>query len=160
MPEQSVVLKAVPEIRGLGVRERVTGPAGIGEVLSDGFAGLGSAGVMVDGAPMAVYHDPEFRAESIDLEVVYPVPAWVKGPVPTPGSRVLELRVVPGGEVVSIRHVGPYETIGESYRVLDDWIGEYGYRVVGPPSELYLSLPTDPGPPVTEIRLPVHKIGG
>lgn len=157
MAEQAVVLKVVPEIRGLGVRETVAEPAGIGEVLSDGFAGLGGAGVMVTGAPVVVYHDPEFSPERIDLEVVYPVPAWVRAPVVTPGGRALESRAVPGGEVVSITHVGPYETIGESYRMLADWMGEYGYRASGPPCELYLSLPTDPGLPRTEVRFPVER---
>ncbi len=160
MAEQAVVLKAVADIQGLGVRERVAGPVGIGELLSDGFAGLGRAGVMVDGPPVAVYHDPEFSPESIDLEVVYPVPAWVKSPVATPAGRALEKRTVSGGEVASVAHVGSYDTIGESYRMLADWVGEYGYRVSGPPRELYLSLLTDPGPPVTEVRLPVEKIGG
>ena len=159
LPEQAVVLKAVPDIRGLGVRETVTGPAGIGEVLGDGIAGLGRAGVMLGGPPVAVYHDAEFSPERIDLEVVYPVPAWVKAPVATPGGRALAEHTVPGGEVVCISHVGSYDTIGDSYRILADWVGEYGYRVSGPPRELYLSLPTDPGPPVTEVRWPVERIG-
>lgn len=160
MPEQTVVLRVVPEIRGLGVREKVAGPAGIGDLLSDGLAGLGRIGVLIEGAAAAVYHDPQFRADSIDLEIVLPVPAWVKAPVATPAGRVLEKRRVPGGEVVSVTHHGSYRTIGESYQMLSDWIREYGYRVSGPPCELYLSLPAAPKPPVTEIRLPVEKAGG
>ena len=31
-----------------------------------------------------------------------------------------------------IVHVGPYETLGESYQALADWIGQHGYRVAGP----------------------------
>jgi hypothetical protein len=41
--------------------------------------------------------------------------------------------------------------------MLADWMGEYGYRASGPPCELYLSLPTDPGLPRTEVRFPVER---
>jgi len=157
MPEQEVVVKQLPETRGLGLREKVAGPPGIAELFGDGFAGLGAAGVMLAGPPVSVYHDPEFSPESIDIELVYPVPAGVSGPLPTPAGRTLEWRTVCGGEAAVIVHVGPYETLGESYQALADWIGQHGYRVAGPPRELYLSSPMDPGPPVTEIRFPVEK---
>jgi len=160
MAEYQVVVKKVPDVGGLGVREKVDGPARIGELIADGFAGLARLGAMVDGAPVAVYHDPEFRAECIDIEMVFPVPAWVKGPLTTPGGRVLEPRTVPGGEAAVIVHVGSYQTIGESYRFLTDWMGEYGYRASGPPRELYRSLPTDPSAPVTEVRQPVKRVTG
>jgi DNA-binding transcriptional MerR regulator len=157
MPEQEVVVKTVPEVRGLGMRDRVAGPAGCGEIIGDGFAGLGMAGATLAGPPLSVYHDPEFSPESIDIEVVYPVPPGVKGPLPTPAGRTLEPCTVPGGEVAVIVHVGSYENLGESYQALAQWIGRHGYRMGGPPCEIYLTSPTDPGPPVTEIRWPVEK---
>jgi DNA-binding transcriptional MerR regulator len=157
MPEQEVVVKAVEAIHGLGMREKVAGPPGIAEFIGDGFAGLGAAGVAIAGAPAAVYHDPEFSPESIDIEMVYPVLPGVKGPITTPRGRTLEPRTVPGGEVAVIVHVGPYEAIGESYQALAGWIGEHGYRVSGPCRELYLNSPMDPGPPVAEIRMPVER---
>ena len=157
MPEQEVVVKAVPEVRGLGMREKVAGPPGIGEFLGDGFAGLGMAGVMLAGPPLTVYHDPEFSPESIDVEMVCPVPPGVKGPLPTPAGRTLEPRSVPGGEAAVLVHVGPYDTVGDAYQTLAGWIGQHGYHTSGPPCEIYLTAPTDPGPPVTEIRWPVEK---
>jgi effector-binding domain-containing protein len=160
MAEYQVMVKKVPDVGGLGVREKVDGPARIGELVADGFAGLAKVGAMVNGAPVAVYHDPEFSAECIDVEMVFPVPPWVKGPLTTPGGRTLEPRTVPGGEVAIIVHVGSYRTIGESYQILTDWMGEYGYRTSGPSRELYLSLPTDPSTPVTEVRQPVERVTG
>jgi len=157
MPEQEVVVKSVPEVRGLGMRAKVAGPPGIAEFLGDGFAGLGMAGVALAGPPMVVYHDPEFSPESIDTEIVCPVAPGVKGPLATPAGRTLEPRTVPGGEVAVIVHVGPYETLGESYQTLAGWMGQHGYRGSGPPQEIYLSSPMEPGPPVTEIRFPVEK---
>jgi len=158
MPGEKVRLRTVPETQGLGVREKVPGPAGIGELLADGFAGLQRAGAMVGSAPVAVYHDPEFHPECIDVEVVFPVSAWVKGPVATPGGRALAPRTVPGGKVASVRHVGGFATISDSYEALAGWVGEYGFRVSGPPRELYLSLLADPEPAVTEVRVPVERV--
>ncbi|MBM3696311.1 MAG: MerR family transcriptional regulator [Actinobacteria bacterium] len=157
MPEQEVVVKAVSEVRGLGMREKVAGTAAIGEFIGDGFAGLGMAGLAPAGPPLTIYHDPEFTPESIDVEMVCPVPAGVTGPVMTPGGRRLEMCSVPAGEVAVLVHVGPYETIGEAYQALAEWVGQHGYRVSGPPQEIYLTSPQDPGPPVTEIRFPVDR---
>jgi AraC family transcriptional regulator len=67
------------------------------------------------------------------------------------------MRTVPGGEAAVLVHVGPYETLGEAYQALAEWIGGHGYRVSGPPQEIYLTSPQDPGPPVTEIRMPVER---
>jgi len=160
MAEYRVVVKKVPDVGGLGMREKLDGPAKIGELLCDGFAGLAKVGAVVSGAPVAVYHDPEFCADCIDVEIVFPVPAWVRGPLATPGGRALEARTVPGGEVAVVLHVGVYETIGESYQFLADWMGEYGYRASGPPRELYVRLPWDLGPAVTELRQPVERVTG
>jgi DNA-binding transcriptional MerR regulator/effector-binding domain-containing protein len=157
MPEQEVVVKSVPEVRGLGMRARVAGPPGMAEFFGDGFAALGLAGVTLAGPPLSVYHDPEFSPDSIDVELVCPVAPGVKGPLPTPAGRTLEARTVPGGEVAVIVHVGPFATVGEAYQALAAWIGQHGYRMSGPPREIYLTAPTDPGPPVTEIRWPVEK---
>jgi effector-binding domain-containing protein len=158
MPGQKVTLKTVPDTHGLGVREKVAGPAGIGEVLADGFAALQRVGAMVAAAPVAVYHDPHFCLECIDVEVVFPVSAWVKGPVATPRGRTLEPRTVPGGRVAAVAHVGGFASISDSYDALAAWVEEYGYRVSGPPRELYLSLLADPEPALTEVRLPVEQV--
>ena len=158
MPGEKVTLRTVPDTHGLGVREKVPGPAAIGEVLSDGFAGLQRVGAMVAGAPVAVYHDPQFRPECIDVEVVFPVSAWVKGPVTTPRGRTLAPRTVPGGRVACAAHLGGFSSISEAYETLAAWVEEYGYRVSGPPRELYLSLLADPEPALTEVRLPVERV--
>lgn len=157
MPEQEVVMKMIPEVRGLSVRAKVAGAAALKEFFGDGFAGLGMAGLTPAGPPFTVYHDPEFTAEAIDVELICPVGPGVTGPVLTPAGRRLEMRTVPGGEAAVLVHVGPYDTIGEAYQALAGWIGGHGYQVAGPPSEVYLTSPQDPGPPVTEIRFPVTK---
>ncbi|MGZ5383218.1 MAG: GyrI-like domain-containing protein [Acidimicrobiia bacterium] len=51
-----------------------------------------------------------------------------------------------------------FDSIGDSYQTLAGWIGEHGYRISGPCVESYLSRPDEPGPPVTEIRMPIVKV--
>ena len=158
MAERAVTLKTVPDLRGLGVREKVDGPAGVGELLADGFAGLQRVGAMVAGAPVAVYHDAQFCPECIDVEVVFPVSAWVRGPVPTPRGRALEPRTVPGGRVASVVHVGGFASISDSYEALTGWVEEYGFRVSGSPREVYLRLLAEPEPAATEVQVPVERV--
>ncbi len=154
MPEQEVIVKHVEPVRGFGIRERVPGTQGISQLIGDVFAGVMEQGLEFTGAPVTVYHDPEFTSESIDVEIVCPV-AERSSPVRTPAGRVLEERALPGGDAAVIVHVGPYDTIGESYQALATWVGEHGFRIAGPPHEIYLTGPDEPGPPVTEIRIPV-----
>lgn len=156
MPEQEVIVKHVEPVSGIGVREKVPGPPGISLLIGDVFAGAMERGVEFTGAPLTVYHDPEFDPASIDVEIVIPA-AESSTPVRTPAGRLLEERAVPGGNVAVIVHVGPYETVGESYQALATWVDEHGFRIAGPPHEIYLTGPDEPGPPVTEIRVPVEQ---
>jgi len=156
MPEQEVVVKQVPELQGLGMRDRVAGPPGIGQFFGDGFAALGMAGVMLAGPPVTVYHDPEFLPRVDRRRGGVPGAAGVKGPLPTPAGRALEPRTVPGGEVAVLVHVGPYEP-WRGVPGAAGWIGQHGYGVSGRRARSTLSSPQDPGPPVTEIRMPVEK---
>jgi len=157
MPEAEVVLKKVDGLKGLAVREVMPTVSDIGGLIGDGFAGIGMAGLAFTGPPLAIYHDKEFTGESVDTEIVYLV-SDTGTPVPTPGGRTLTERVVEGCEVASIVHTGPYETLGDTYQAIAAWIDEHGYQVSGPVQEIYLSNPDEPGPNITEIRMPVEKV--
>jgi DNA-binding transcriptional MerR regulator len=157
MPEAEVVLKKVDSLRGLAVREVLPTIGDIGALIGDGFGAIGMAGLALTGPPLTIYHDKEFTGESVDTEIVYLV-ANISKPVQTPAGRTLTERVVEGGEVASIVHTGPYETLGDTYQAIAAWIDEHGYRVSGPVQEIYLSDPDEPGPNITEIRMPVEKV--
>ena len=157
MPTQDVVLKTVEGVSGLGTRDTVSGPDGISAFMSDVFGTIMGAGLGVAGPPITQYHDPEFSLERVDLSVVVPVGNATDRVLETPAGRKLERSSVPGGEVAAIVHVGPYDTLHEAYQALGTWIGEHGYTGVGPPQEIYLSDPNQPGPNVTEIRMPVTR---
>lgn len=61
--------------------------------------------------------------------------------------------------VAAAMHRGPYDTIGPTYMALKTWILEHGYRVVGPPEEVYFSDPAEvpPSEYLTEVRFPVAR---
>jgi len=56
---------------------------------------------------------------------------------------------MPSGIVVSLLHIGPYETLGEAYLQVEAYIGEHGLQKAGPPREFYCS---EPDVPPTETR--------
>lgn len=159
MPEQEIIVKEIATLHGLGARDTLGGTAEIPAFIGDVFAAVMGAGLQPTGAPVTVYHDPEFLPESIDLELVIPVPD-TSLTLTTPSGRPVGERRVPGGTMAVIVHVGPYETSAESYQALGAWTAEHGYATAGPPQEIYLTGPDEPGPPVTEIRLPVTEAGG
>jgi DNA-binding transcriptional MerR regulator len=90
----------------------------------------------------------------------------VTGPIPSHGR--IEYRRLPACRIASVMHHGRYEGIGETRRVLRDWVERAGLVQVGPMRALYLAFGAGPGlgvPPgylvdraedfVTELQLPV-----
>jgi effector-binding domain-containing protein len=104
------------------------------------------------GAPFAIYHS--MSGDDIDLEAGLPVAE----PVPEKG-RVHAGRL-PQGSVVSVWHVGPYQTLSATHERLSAWLAKSDYEAAGPPCEVYW---TDPGMEPdekkwrTEIVVPVKR---
>ena len=109
-------------------------------------AAIGRGGAHVSGPPFARYltmHEP------FEAEVGFP---FVGGLEATDGIEIVDL---PGGRVVTVRHLGSYDTVGETWDRAAAWIGEHGLTVLGPPWECYLTGPDESGSPITEIVWPV-----
>jgi hypothetical protein len=97
------------------------------------------------GPPQALYHGVGPDPLRVDVEVVFPVPE--KGD-----------KVIPGGEVAFITHLGGYDAIPNARTALVHWVDDMGLRAVGPLREVYIVGPhttRDPGRYVTEIQLPI-----
>ncbi len=157
MPDIEVTVKTLEPAEGLSVRETVAATTDIGNVIVDTISGIFSNGLQLAGAPVTVYHDLEFVPDQIDVEVFCPVEAPKGAALETAGGRRYQRRTLEGGMAASTVYVGPYEELAVPYQALAEWIGEHGYRVAGPVQEIYMSGPDEPGPPVTEIRMPVAK---
>ena len=119
-----------------------------------------------DKPPMSIYHDPEYREENIDAEVVVPLKAAIPG---TDLFHVLELARISAAACVV--HTGDYATIYQAYNALLSWIESNRYHMKGPIREVYLSYGADglgfelpptylvkgSNPFVTELQLEIEK---
>ena len=85
------------------------------------------SGAGIAGPPVTLYHDPEWIEDAVDLELVVPVGGGVEH-LETPAGRIMKPGEVPGGQVAVAVHVGPYETIHETYQALGTWIEEHDYK--------------------------------
>jgi effector-binding domain-containing protein len=76
------------------------------------------------------------------------------------GDRVKAYELSAVDEMACVVHAGSYESFGATYGHLMGWIEANGYRMVGPPREIYVRGPEsgdDPSTYVTEIQVPVKK---
>ncbi len=77
---------------------------------------------------------------------------------PVAGEGRVEAAELPGGAALSTMHVGPYETLGQSWDALDRWVKEEGKIPGGAAWELYVTDPavvTDPAECRTELVMPL-----
>lgn len=101
------------------------------------------------------YSDPsKVPAEELEWEIGFPVTAQAM-PQPPLEKKVWEFKLV-----ASTIHTGPYETTGESYSKIYEWMEVNGYVQTGPVLERYLTIPTPETKPEdmkTEIWVPCEK---
>ena len=51
---------------------------------------------------------------------------------------------LPATRVVSLLHIGPYDTLGTAYDAIESYVADKGLNVSGSPREFYLSPPDVP----------------
>lgn len=108
---------------------------------------LSSAGYM-----FTRYYNEDFNPQDTDYEVCMPVVNDTK----VIGLKTIEL---PGGNAISTIHTGPYNDIGQAYKVLFDYLNKTGKVCTGPPREVYLKGPdvcSSEEQYVTEIIFPCN----
>jgi effector-binding domain-containing protein len=149
-----ITVKDVPGGPTLSIRAEVS-PAGIGRAIASAIgeltAYLSDLGVEPEGAPFVVYH--RIDDAGLELEVCMPVAETCDG-----HGRIVS-REIEAATVAWTIHPGPYASEGQAYADLAIWMGEHGYRPVGPPRETYLIGPaetSDESAYRTEIDWPVR----
>ena len=121
-----------------------------------GFSKLGKAfGRHINGKPMNLYYEGEYKEDDADFEPCFPV---------RKGKDVegISVREIKGGKCVSLIHKGPYENISESYKIIFEYINEKGCKTKLPSREVYLKGPGmifkgNPKNYLTEIQMMIEE---
>ncbi len=101
-----------------------------------------------------VYLDGEYRETDIRVEICQAVVSRGKD-----GDGFV-FKDIPAATVVSALHKGPYETLGDAYAYVIQWVEQNGYRIAGPVRESYIDgvwNKESAGDWLTEIQVPVEK---
>ena len=121
----------------------------MGKAFEKIFQALGAAGVEPAGPPFARYFNMD---EPFEFEAGVPVAT------PFAGGHEVKPSAIGGVEAAVGMHVGPYDTLGQTYTAMMEWITAQGRSVAGPMWETYLTDPsTEPDPQAwrTEVFIPV-----
>ena len=148
-------IRSVPRQDTAVVRVTTTPEAiaeSMGQALSKAYAAATSSGGAVVGPPFTRYFS---FGETIDYEAGVPVAA----PFEPAGDDEVKPAEIGGGEAAVAMHVGPYDTISETWEALSTWVETQGRKVASPPWEAYLTDPsTEPDPANwrTEVYQPLE----
>lgn len=115
------------------------------EVFDRGFPAVMQAveaqGIAITGPPFGFY--PRMPGDTVAVVVGFPV----AGPITAAGE--VEPFELPGGRAVSGTHVGPYESLGQTYGHLMAWTQAEGLTLAEGMWESYLSDPSSAPDPST-----------
>ena len=143
--------------------EGASTPAGLGSEIGKTFgllyAAVGQAGLVLSGAPRAIY-----TAWSPD-EVRFTVAVPIDRRPTTPLSNNVDVAELPAGKALRFVHLGPYRDIRATYDRIESWLRDRGairtpadWARYSPMWEEYLNDPatTPESELVTHIFLPLH----
>ncbi len=111
------------------------------------------AGRNVNGSPLNLYYDTEYKENGADIESCVPIKNKVK-------EKNCELKTLPFGKYITLVHKGPYQEIGRSYKRLFDYIKKIEKEAQTPSREIYIKGPGmifkgNPKKYLTEIQIPI-----
>lgn len=120
--------------------------------VGEGFKLLGKKlGSFINGKPLTLFYDGEYKEEEADYEPCFPVRRVKR----IDGISVRELK---GGKALTLIHKGSYQTLSDSYKKMFATIHEKGYKTILPTREVYLKGPGmifrgNPNNYLTEIQI-------
>lgn len=85
----------------------------------------------LSGPHFSMYYDRDFKEVDADIECCVPIRSPIK-------NAAVKCKQVGGGKALTIIHNGPYEFLGESYKVLIDYTNQNGIDFLSPVREIYI----------------------
>lgn len=125
--------KAQPALAARQVAPVEKLPEVLGRVFGAIMDYLGELKKKPAGPPFVAYHNMDMKA--LDVEVGFPVLKAL------PGKGDLKPVTIPGGEVATCMHTGPYEAIKDTYAAFSEWIKQQKVEPAGPVYEFYMNSP-------------------
>ncbi|WP_240839517.1 GyrI-like domain-containing protein [Acidaminobacter sp. JC074] len=86
------------------------------------------------GKPFSIYHDEDYKEENATVEVCIPLKREL-------AYKDIEVKTIPGGKALSLMHIGPYDKLSLSYKVLTDYIKDNDLEAKSKIREHYLKGP-------------------
>jgi DNA-binding transcriptional MerR regulator len=160
MPAYEVTLKPVEKQVIAAIRENVMRIEQMPERCSEMFDTIAhwmNANRLPLGPSLTIYHNETFTREDIDTECgfIIPVPTKAK----TNGRikvHALEASPLTACTIVTDDFYKKVNGLTPAYNALAQWIEENGYKIVGPPRELFYGSPHT-GDLTAEVQFPVEK---
>jgi effector-binding domain-containing protein len=134
----------------------------ISEAFNRLYKTIGEKGFRPSGPPRGVYFNAPGMVPDDQLLWELRSPVVGKVSLSEPDEHGFAIKQADAARVAATKHQGPFDTVGETYIALTEWITQNGYEIVGPPEEVYLSNPakTSPAQLITEVRFPVKRASG
>jgi effector-binding domain-containing protein/molybdopterin converting factor small subunit len=123
------------------------------------YGWVASHGLDAVGMPRCTYLDDPSTTPPAEARWELQAPVAQGSPLADLDAQGIGVKVVEPHLVAFAMHRGPYETIGETYFGVVEWIDAHGYRIDGPAYEIYYSDPedTEPADYLTEARVPIAR---
>lgn len=164
MPAYEVTLKPVAACTVAAIREVVPDvaqmPARCGAMFNT-VATWMAAQKLPFGTPLTMYYNESYTQENIDTECAIVIPGTAVDNITMPPQPIVvrELEAAPqmATTVVAEDFYQKINALAPAYNALGEWIEAHGYRIVGPPRELFHGSVQN-GDLTAEIQFPVEKV--
>jgi len=160
MPAYEVTLKPVEKQVIAAIRENVMRIEQMPERCSEMFDTIAhwmNANRLPLGPSLTIYHNETFTREDIDTECAFIIPVPTKAKT---NGRIkvhdLEASPLTACTIVTDDFYKKVNGLTPAYNALAQWIEENGYKIVGPPRELFYGSPHT-GDLTAEVQFPVEK---
>lgn len=158
MSTYEVIVKQAPAERVAGVRGIVPDFDGTQSQVFDAlfdkaFGYVYGHGVRNAGCGIALYFNDDGSMKNAPVEAAVQI-----GDATLASGDGVEVHELPAATMATTVHKGHFDSIGQAYDALMQWIEANGYRIAGPSREVYLKFSReDLAGNVTEIQFPVEK---
>lgn len=143
-------VKEQPTQATLSIRTR-TAVKDLPRVFEEGYGKiaqyLAELGEQPGGPPFAAYYNMDM--DDLDVELGFSVARTL------PGRADIKAGEIPGGQVATCLHIGPYSEMEPTYTALAQWMADNGYEATGVSYEYYLNDPRETPPAQTQIVFPL-----